>query len=87
MAEWEVDCCVRGYHVYQSIWAAVVGEHISCLRQPLNEWDRNTVALKKMVLWLACTYFKKYYEFTHYLLDEEEESSVLLQGQEDIHQI
>ena len=25
MAEWEVDNCARGYHVYESIWAAAHG--------------------------------------------------------------
>ena len=36
MAEWEVDSCVRSYHVYESIWAAALGEWIGCVREPLN---------------------------------------------------
>ena len=47
MAEWEVDSCVRGYHVYKSIWAAAHGERIGCIREPLNTNDRYAVALKK----------------------------------------
>ena len=47
MAEWEVDSCARGYHVYESIWAAAHGERIGCIREPLNANDRYAVALKK----------------------------------------
>ena len=25
-----MPCCVRGYHVYQAIWVAVVGEQLAC---------------------------------------------------------
>ena len=40
---------MRGYHVYESIWAAAVAEQIGCirLREPLNARDRYAVALKK----------------------------------------
>lgn len=47
MAEWEVDSCARGYHVYESIWAAALGEQVGCIREPLNANDRYAVALKK----------------------------------------
>ena len=47
MAEWEADSCVRGYHLYESIWAAALGERIGCEREPLNANDRYAVALKK----------------------------------------
>ena len=47
MAEWEVDSCVRGYHVYESIWEAALGERIGCVREPFNANDRYAVALKK----------------------------------------
>ena len=47
MEEWEVDSCVRGYHVYESIWEAALGEQIGCTREPLNTNDRYAVALKK----------------------------------------
>ena len=45
--EYEVSCCVRGYHVYQSIWAAAVGEVLMCEREPTNEKDRYAVAVVK----------------------------------------
>ena len=47
MAEWEVDSCVGGYHVYESIWVAALGEWIVCIRELLNSRDRYAVALKK----------------------------------------
>jgi hypothetical protein len=29
-AEFDYDSCVRGYHVYQSIWIAIPGQMFSC---------------------------------------------------------
>ena len=46
-AEWEVSCCVHGYHIYKSIWTAVVGEQLNCVREPLNVQDRFAVAVIK----------------------------------------
>lgn len=45
--ESEVACCVRGYHVYQAIWTAVVGEELVCEREPTNSLDRYAVAVLK----------------------------------------
>ena len=28
MARLEKDCCVRGYHVYQTVWRAAIGESL-----------------------------------------------------------
>ena len=47
MAEWEVDSCVCGYRMYESIWAAALGERIGCVREPCNANDRYAVVLKK----------------------------------------
>ena len=47
MTEWEVDSCVHGYHVYEGIWAAALGEQIGCIREHLNAMDRYAVSLKK----------------------------------------
>ena len=38
---------MRGYHVYQTIWDAVVGGTLECRRQPLNEHDTYAVAVIK----------------------------------------
>ena len=47
MAELERSCCVRGYHVYMSIWHAVIGETLDCTRETTNERDRYAVAVVK----------------------------------------
>lgn len=41
------DSCVRGYHIYHSIWDAAIGEHLECRREPLNHRDRYAVAVLK----------------------------------------
>ena len=38
---------VRGYHKYKDIWVAVVGEELSCRREPTNREDHFAVAAVK----------------------------------------
>ena len=38
--------CVRGYHVYQSRWTAVIGEKLTCRRDPANASNPFAVAVK-----------------------------------------
>ena len=40
-------CCVRGYHVYKTIWVAAVGEVLICRREPTNSADRYAIAVLK----------------------------------------
>ena len=47
MEEYERECCVRGYHAYQEIWEAAVGEVLECDREPRNCTDRHAVAVLK----------------------------------------
>ena len=47
MATFEKDCCVRGYHVYQRVWDAAIGENLICRREPINESDGYAVAVTK----------------------------------------
>ena len=47
MATWEIGSCIRGYHVYQSVWMPVLGEELICLREPFNSVDRYAVCVKK----------------------------------------
>ena len=42
----EKECCVRGYHVYKTIWDASRGEEAACHREPSNGVDRYAVAAK-----------------------------------------
>ena len=46
METFERELCVRGYHVYQRIWTAAVGEVLHCEREPTNSRDRYAVAVK-----------------------------------------
>ena len=39
--------CVRGYHIYQNVWDAAIGEILTCEWEPSNLQDRYTVAFKK----------------------------------------
>ena len=34
--EKEMACCVRGYHVYNNIWAAAIQEVLVCSMEPTN---------------------------------------------------
>ena len=34
--EKEIACCVRGYHIYQDIWAAAIWEVLVCSTEPTN---------------------------------------------------
>ena len=36
---------VRGHHVYKDEWTPTVGKSLNCVREPLNEKDKNTVAV------------------------------------------
>ena len=38
-AEMEIPSCVRGYHVYKDIWAAVVGELLIAAEGSASESD------------------------------------------------
>ena len=45
MEEFERPCCIRGYHVYQEIWTAAVGEELVCEREPDNSHDRYAIMI------------------------------------------
>ena len=44
---YEVDSCIRGYHVYQDTWTPLVGEELHCKREEENIQDRYAVVVKK----------------------------------------
>ena len=41
------DSCVRGYHIYRSIWDPSPGETYPCEREPDNESDKFAVVVKR----------------------------------------
>ena len=42
-----ISSVVRGYHIYQDVWSAGVGEQLTCDREPGNRHDTFAVAVKK----------------------------------------
>ena len=47
MASFSVDAMVRGYHAYQDIWTATVGEEFPCKREMSNSFDPFAVAVMR----------------------------------------
>ena len=47
MPSYTLSSMVRGYHVYQSIWNAVEGETLNCVRETVNQHDPYAVAVVK----------------------------------------
>ena len=43
----ERSCCVHGYHVYERIWNATIGEELLCEREMDNKRDQYAVAVIK----------------------------------------
>ena len=37
--EFAVEWCIRGYHIYKEVWAAVIGEDLPCERELGNPED------------------------------------------------
>ena len=44
----EIESMVRGYHVYNETWEAVIGEQLTCERDTTNHHDRFAVAVMKL---------------------------------------
>ena len=47
MDGYERVLCIRGYHVYQAIWTAAIGEVLPCVRELTNIEDRYAVAVQR----------------------------------------
>ena len=47
MDTFSIEAMVRGYHVYQGIWDADLGEQLPCQREPMNSKDPFAVAVVK----------------------------------------
>ena len=47
METFEKATCVRGYHVYNAVWEAVVGDELECRRETSNRVDRYAVVVVK----------------------------------------
>ena len=42
-----MESCVKGYHIYQELWEAVIGEELQCQRERDNPADIYAVAVRK----------------------------------------
>ncbi len=47
--------CIRGYHIYQTIWQAALGETFDCIRETHNSKDRYAVMFVVRVLFIRVT--------------------------------
>ena len=47
-SEIQIDSCIRGYHVYQTIWAPTIGEELNCRREMANIVDRYAIGVCKL---------------------------------------
>ena len=45
--EYEVMSCVRGYHIYQLIWDASIGEMLRCKSDIHNSHDQYAISVMK----------------------------------------
>ena len=43
----EMVSCVKGYHVYKTLWNPLIGEFLSCDREPENPMDKYALCVKK----------------------------------------
>ena len=43
----EMVSYVKGYHVYKTLWNPLIGEFLSCEREPDNPMDKYAVCVKK----------------------------------------
>ena len=46
--ELAIELCVRGYHVYNNIWEAAVGEELPCEHEPRNTKDRYSLVPRRL---------------------------------------
>ena len=49
-----IQCCIRGYHVYQRIWYPTIGEILGTAREWDNTHDRYAVAVCRPTYWQGC---------------------------------
>ena len=67
MATFEMNCSVRGYHVYQPLWTATIGDNLTCRQEPTK--DMQWQLLKTTVL--LDTFLVKFLVSVHFFFGEE----------------
>ena len=76
-----VQSVIRGYHEYKDMWIAVIGEELSCKREPTNREDRFAVAVTKDSS-IVGTYLGKYQLFVPCFCGSLARSAVVSLGQD-----
>jgi len=44
---YEINYCIKGFHVYNTVWTPVIGEEPTCCREPSNMMDPYAVSVIK----------------------------------------
>ena len=45
-SEWEIESCVCGYNIYQSVWTPTLDDELICVRDPFNSIVKFVVTVK-----------------------------------------
>ena len=48
LRNFEMVSSAKGYHVYKTLWNPLIGEFLSCEREPDNSVDKYAVCVKKI---------------------------------------
>ena len=75
--KFEMVSYVKGYHVYKTLWNPLIGEFLSCEREPDNPMDKYAVCVKKKkIVWhLPLGKSGKFAKTVFYFLRADERSS------------
>ena len=57
-AEKEMACCVRSYHIYKDIWAAVIREVLVCSTEP-SYWNSGIGPEDRWYVYIKSLYYSK----------------------------
>lgn len=47
VTKYNFNSCIRGYHIYRTIWTSQIGEVLTCEIEPNNPHDKFAVSVKK----------------------------------------
>ena len=60
MSSFQIESCIRGFHIYKEVWTSFIGERLGCVRERNNREDPFAVAMKRgneTVGHVPCTLF------------------------------
>ena len=80
----ELNASIRGYHVYQRRWSALIGEILQAQKEERNTHDRYAVALFKEELGIVGHVPKRMSKVCHSFLTQGVQSRLLLLVQDSL---